>query len=127
MFNVEEQVEINGIEIGVVENGMPDLNGSGLARVCGPNCKALNRLGSDWTGEHAKPRGRKILEHLEKASVKGDALFLPSEHYGVAVNAYTEPVCFAILEYYAFAVDEPRTQAVQAFRTLAKTASSIMP
>ena len=32
LFHVEKQAEINGIEMGVLENGMPYLTESGLAR-----------------------------------------------------------------------------------------------
>ena len=46
LFHVEKQVEINGIEMGVLENGMSYITESGLARMCGLNRKALNRL--DW-------------------------------------------------------------------------------
>ena len=51
----------------------------------------------------------------------GDTLFLRSENNGTLINAYSEPVCLALLEYYAFVVGEPRQQAVRAFRTLART------
>jgi hypothetical protein len=121
LFHVEKQAEVNGIEMGVLENGMPYLTESGLARMCGIDRKVLNRLAANWTEERLKPRGQKVDELLSESRFSGDALFLPSEHRGSAINAYPEPVCLALLEYYAFVTDEPREQAVQAFRTLAKT------
>ena len=121
LFHVEKQVEINGVEMGVLENGMPYLTESGLARMCGIDRKVLNRLAINWDEERQKPRGQKIDVLLREAGFLGEALFLPSEHKGVAINAYTEPVCLALLEYYAFVSDEPRSQAITAFRTLAKT------
>jgi hypothetical protein len=121
LFHVEKQAEINGIEMGVLENGMPYLTESGLARMCGIDRKVLNRLAINWSEEKLKPRGQKIDALLIEDGFLGSELYLPSEHRGVAINAYTEPVCLALLEYYAFVTDEPREQAVRAFRTLAKT------
>lgn len=121
LFHVEKQVEVNGIEMGVLENGMPFLSESGLARMCGIDRKVLNRLAINWDKESAKPRGQKINVLLIESGYLEDKLFLPSENNGLAINAYSEPVCLALLEYYAFVVDEPRKQAINAFRTLAKT------
>jgi hypothetical protein len=44
LFHVEKQVEIDGIEMGVLENGVPYLTESGLARMSGIDRKVLNRL-----------------------------------------------------------------------------------
>ena len=46
LFHVEKQIEIDGVEMGVLENGIPYLTESGLARMCGIDRKVLNRLGS---------------------------------------------------------------------------------
>lgn len=121
LFKVEKQVEINGIEMGVLENGLPFLTESGLSRMCGIDRKVLNRLASNWQEERLKPRGRKIDELLGDLGYEGDKLYLQSEHNGSPINAYSEPVCLGLLEYYAFVVDEPRKQAIRAFRSLART------
>ena len=42
LFNVEKQVEHDGVEMGVLENGIPYLTESGLARMCGIDRKVLN-------------------------------------------------------------------------------------
>ncbi|OXE37398.1 MAG: hypothetical protein CGW95_01755 [Phenylobacterium zucineum] len=121
LFHIEKQAEVDGIEMGVLENGMPYLTESGLARMCGIDRKVLNRLAANWVEERSKPRGQKIEDLLSEGGFNGDKLSLPSEHRGSAISAYPEPVCLALLEYYAFVTDEPREQAVRAFRTLAKT------
>ena len=121
LFHVEKQVEINGIEMGVLESGIPYLTESGLARMCGIDRKVLNRLASNWLEERHRPRGTKINELLLAARYTEDALFLRSENNGSPINAYSEPVCLALLEYYAFIADEPRQQAIEAFRSLART------
>lgn len=120
LFHVEKQIEFNGVEMGVLENGIPYLSESGLARMCGIDRKVLNRLAVNWHEERYKGRGRQIDELLSKSGFDSPTLFLKSEHAGSEVNAYTEPVCMAILEYYAFISKEPRNEAVMAFRLLAR-------
>lgn len=120
LFKVEAQAEINGVEMGVLDTGLPYLTESGLARMCGIDRKVLNRLAINWEDEQIKPRGRQISQLLDQGGYLEDTLFLKSEHKGSEVNAYTEPVCLALLEYYAFVVDDPRPEAVRAFRSLAR-------
>lgn len=120
LFHVEMQIEIDGIEMGVLENGTPYLSESGLARMCGIDRKVLNRLAINWREERLKERGRVIDDLLIKAGYFGETLYLKSEHNGSEVNAYTEAVCMAVLEYYAFIAKEPRPEALNAFRTLAR-------
>lgn len=121
LFHVEKQVERDGIEMGVLENGVPYLSESGLARMCGVDRKVLNRLAINWTDEKTKERGMAINQMLEKSGYFEDELYLKSELNGSPINAYTEPVCLAILEYYAFVAKEKRDEAINAFRTLART------
>lgn len=120
LFQVERQTVIDGVEMGVLENGIPYLTESGLARMCGIDRKVLNRLSTGWIDERLKPRGRQISQLLAQSGFEDDALFLKSVHAGSEINAYTEPVCLALLEYYAFITDEPRADAVRAFRSLAR-------
>ncbi len=121
LFKVEKQAEIDGVEMGVFENGIPFLTESGLSRMCGVDRKGLNRLAINWTEERKRPRGQKIDELLKLSGYTEDLLIIQSENNGRPINAYSEPVCLAMLEYYAFVVDDPRTQAVRAFRALART------
>lgn len=120
LFQVERQTEIDGVEMGVLDNGIPYLTESGLARMCGIDRKVLNRLAINWSDEQLKPRGRQISQLLAVGGYGEPALYLKSEHKGMEINAYTEPVCLALLEYYAFVTDEPRADAVRAFRSLAR-------
>lgn len=120
LFKVEKQIEIDGIEMGVLENGVPYLTESGLARMCGIDRRGLNRLTSNWNEERTKPRGKEIEKLLKLGDYDEDELFIRSVNNGTPVNAYTEPVCLALLEYYAFIIDEPRKQAEKAFRKLAR-------
>ncbi|MBD1229234.1 hypothetical protein [Xenorhabdus griffiniae] len=121
LFHVEKQVEIDGVEMGVLESGVPFLSGRGLERMCGLGHGPFYRLTINWNDEKTKPRGREIQKILEQYNYREDSLFLNAEFNGREVNAFPEPVCMALLQYYAFVADEPREQAKNAFITLART------
>ncbi|WP_052567082.1 hypothetical protein [Candidatus Magnetobacterium casense] len=121
LFHIEKQVEHNGIEMGVLENGIPYLSENGLAKMCGVNRSVLNRLAINWPDEKSKERGMAINQMLEESGYFENNLYLKSDLNGTTVNVYTEPVCLAILEYYAFVSKEKKEEAINAFRTLART------
>lgn len=121
LFHVEKQVVVNEIEMGVLESGVPYLTGRGLERMCGVGHGPFYKLTSEWNEEKTKPRGKAITQLLEEAHYYEEELFIYAEHNGQVVSAFTEPVCLALLEYFAFVTDKPREQAINAFRTLAKT------
>lgn len=120
LFHVERQVERDGIEMGVLENGLPYLSERGLAKMCGIHRAVLNRLAANWTDERTKPRGKAIEALLETSGFNNPTLFISCEVEGIQINAYTEPVCLAVLEYYAFDASERKEAAQHAFRTLAR-------
>lgn len=120
LFQVEIQIEYDNVGMGVLENGIPFLTESGLSRMCGIDRKALNRIAENWAEEKIKPRGKQINDLLIKSGYTEDKLYLPGQFNGAQINAYTEPVCLALLEYYAFLADEPRQEAITAFRALAR-------
>ncbi|WP_193090611.1 hypothetical protein [Advenella sp. FME57] len=119
-FLVEKQAEMDGVQMGVLENGLPFLTERGLARMCGIDRKVLNKLSIAWADEQRKPRGKKINQLLDEIGYTEATLHLGAEYQGRKINVYTEPVCFAILEYYAFITNRPRLQAINAFRSMAR-------
>lgn len=120
LFRIEKQIKYGGVEMGVMETGLPYLSERGLSRMCGIDPKTLNKLAVNWKNERSKPRGQHILQLLEDSDFHEDVLYLRSEHNGIETNAYTEPVCLALLEYYAFIANPPKKQAIHAFRSLAR-------
>lgn len=120
LFSVNTQKEINGIEVGVLDNGIPFLTELGLSRIAGINRSMLRRLSADWAHEKTKPRGQKIQELLEQRGFKEDYLFLYAIQNGEDVNAYHEYACMAILEFYAFETDGPRKEAISAYRIFSR-------
>jgi hypothetical protein len=121
LFHVEKQIEFEDVEMGVLESGVPYLTGRGLAKMCGIDHAAFHRLTTNWQEEKYKPRGKAIFQLLEQAGYLEESLYLKAEFNGQEINAFTEPVCLALLEYYAFVADEKRQKAVNAFRAMART------
>lgn len=121
LFHVERQIEFQDVEMGVLESGVPYLTGRGLAKMCGIDHKTLHEIAADWESQRLKPRGKVINQLLEQSDYFEDGLYLKADFNGSEVNAYTEPVCLAILEYYAFLSDDRKEQATRAFRVLART------
>jgi hypothetical protein len=107
--------------MGVLESGVPYLTGHGLERMCGITHGTLRELTSNWSEEKLKPHGKAILKLLEEYNYTEDSLCIRAEQNGVEITAFTEPVCLAIVEYFAFVSDIPKVQAINAFRTLART------
>lgn len=120
LFLVEHQVTVEDIELGVLESGIPYLTGRGLERMCGVEHGPFHRLTTNWTEEKQKPRGRKIDQLLKEFGYTDDQLYIKAQFNGKEINAFTEPVCMALLEYYALHAEPKREKALTAYRTLAR-------
>jgi hypothetical protein len=100
--------EVDGVEMGVLSNGTPFLTGRGLSKVCGISNSTLVEWGEFTPEIGARFRAGKMAELLaangfdrarffEKISLGGLAFGGAGE-----ISVYTDPVCMAFLEYYAF-------------------------
>ncbi len=119
LFHAEVQIESNDIEMGVLENGIPYLSERGLAQACGIDKKTLSDISLDWENQKLKPRGKKIAELLAKKNYSENELFIRAEYKGSEIKAYIEPVCIAVLEYYAFEAPDRKDHATNSYRTIA--------
>src|SRR4029079_13687294 len=120
LFPVKE-VEVDGIQMGVLSDGTPYLTLRGLAKMCGKAPSVLSELASDWQSEKTRPRRVKIGELLAAQGHAGDTLYLITENRGIETHAYTDAVCMAILEYYAFeAAQADNEVALRNYRLLAR-------
>ena len=122
LFVPEATVEKGeGNLFGVLKSGQPYVSESALAAMCGVDRKVLSRLSANWPEESEKPRGSWIKQRLAESGFTESELSIKVRHNGRDVNAYTEQVCMAVIEFYAFESNEPREKAKNLFRTLAKT------
>lgn len=113
-FNVVKSTEVDGIEMGVLDDGTPFLTARSLARICGVVHTSLNRGGA--------LKDKKITEILNSQGFEGGALFLNIEYKNQEVHAYPDVVCMAFLEYYAFEAGQNCTEeSKNNFRLLART------
>lgn len=121
LFPVAE-VEVDGIQMGVLSDGTPYLTMRGLARMCGIDNSVLLRLANNWADEKSKPRGRKLQELLSGQGYSGDALYLRTMGASGETHAYTDSVCMAVLEYYAFEASQADNEiAIRNYRLLARS------
>jgi hypothetical protein len=119
-LQIDRQLEIQGIGMGVLSDGTPFLTQRGLSRLCGVENAHIGTISGQWADDNPLPRISTIRDILAS---RGE--FLDSAHIQVMdgqkiVFAYSDAVCLAVLEYYAFEAganckDEARTN----FRRLA--------
>lgn len=121
LFPVTE-VEVDGIQMGVLSDGTPYLTMRGLARMCGIDNSVLVRLANNWADEKSKPRGKKLQELLAGQGYAGDSLYLRTVGPNGETHAYTDAACMAILEYYAFEASQSDGEvALRNYRLLARS------
>lgn len=115
-----KEADVDGIQMGVMNDGSPFLTQRGLARLCGVDHAALLRLASNWDDERTKPRGQFIDQKLREQGLNLNRLFHKTVIQGTETNAFPDVVCMAFLEYYAFeATQGSREVALSNFRKLA--------
>lgn len=116
-----KEAEIDGIGMGVLSDGTPYLTARGLARMCGVDHTMILEITNNWNAEQFKPRGQKIANLLAEQGFHGAGICLKITAEGQSHNAYTDAVCMAFLEYYAFEASQGnKDTALRNFRLLAR-------
>lgn len=124
-LGVEVERVVGGVEMGVLENGIPYLTQRGLAEMSGAARSTIQELTQEWEDAQRSgvfPRGRMAYfrEYLTRNGYDEPKLFIEiikdsSPHY-----AYPDVVCMAIIEYFAFEAQRTNETAVRNFRSLAR-------
>ncbi|MEM6973736.1 MAG: hypothetical protein AAF577_13105 [Pseudomonadota bacterium] len=124
-LEVEVEKHVNGIEMGVLQNGMPYLTQRGLAQMTGADRKTIYEITQEWEQidrNFIPTKGRMafFLDYLLKNGYDDPRLFVEisknrSPHY-----AYTDVVCMAFVEYFAFEAQRTNEIAVSNYRNLAR-------
>lgn len=112
---VEKEIEIDGVGMGVFNDGTPYLTGRGLSRLCGVDNSMIVRIGAEWSEVVQKPRVTKIKDILNGRGLSFDSPFVEVAD----VKYWTGAVCIAVLEYYGFDSQGSNSTALQNFRILA--------
>lgn len=115
-LHVVREVEIDGVAMGVFNDGTPYLTGRGLARLCGVDNAMIVRLSAEWNESVQKPRVSKIKDILSSRGVSSN-----SPHIEVdGAKYWTGAVCVAVLEYYGFEASQgSNSVALKNYRVLA--------
>jgi hypothetical protein len=112
--------EIDGVGMGVLNDGTPFLSLRGLARMTGVDNANLVRITEEWVEATPKPRVSRIKELIREQGYDDTTAFIAIERKGTLVHAVPDAVCMAVLEYYAFEAQDTKEQARKSFRALAK-------
>jgi len=115
--SVFKEVEVNGVEMGVLRDGTPYLSSRGLARLCGVVPSAVINQVAAWD---AGNRDSKLARFFNDHGYTNEHVYLEVGRQKSEGRAHSEQVCMLFLEYYAFVADRPSKQAEVAFRNLAR-------
>jgi hypothetical protein len=123
-LGIEIQKDINGIEMGVLENGIPYLTQRGLSGVTGVTRSVIQTITKEWEDHHGdvilgKDRISFFKQYLFSKGFTEPKLHLETVQYGTVHYAYPDVVCMAFLEYYAFESKTDNTTALENYRKFA--------
>ncbi|WP_145518017.1 hypothetical protein [Yersinia mollaretii] len=125
-LGVKQEGVFNDVEMGILENGIPYLTQSGLARICGVNRSNIADIANDYAecfrnGVFPNGRMQFISSYLQQAGYTDPALYISVNRNGSIHYAFPDIVCMALLEFYAFVSNNTsNATAQQYFRDLAR-------
>ncbi|KEQ00301.1 Bacteriophage CII protein [Snodgrassella alvi SCGC AB-598-J21] len=123
-LEIEIQQNVDGIEMGVLENGIPYLTQTGLASLCGVARSVIYDITKDWENKFdeeitGSDRNSVIKNYLFNQGFKEKKLHIETRD-GNLNYAYPDYVCMAILEYYTFDSQNKNNIAASNYRKLAR-------
>jgi len=123
-LGIEVQRDVNGIEMGVLENGIPYLTQRGLSGVTGVARNAIQTITKEWEDHFddtvlGKDRISFFKQYLHSKGYNEPKLHLETIQNGTVHYAYPDIVCMAFLEYYAFESKADSAVAVDNYRKFA--------
>ncbi len=116
-FKVDVTKEVDGIEMGVLNDGTAYLTRHSLARLCGVAPGTIGYQREEWV---AGKRSSKFAKALQQQGYDEPDLYIPVTHKNQDAHAYPEAVCMAFLEYFAFESGAQSGIALTNFRKLAR-------
>lgn len=124
-LGIEIEKDVGGIEMGVLENGIPFLTQSGVAKICGTTRSVIYDITQEWA-EHkddqvlTKGRLSFLKDYLSKHGYNEPQLYIETVTDKTVHYSYPDVVCMAILEYYAFEAKQgDATVAIENYRRFA--------
>lgn len=123
-LSIEVQKDVNGIEMGVLENGIPYLTQRGLSSIVGVARSVIQTITNEWEEHYANPvigkdRISYFKQYLFSNGYHEQKLFIETVQNGTVHFNYPDVVCMAFLEYYAFESKAAGTVALENYRRFA--------
>lgn len=120
-LQIQKAIEIDGVGMGVLTDGTPFLTGRGLSRLCGVDSSRISEIGGDWDSPTPKAITTKIKKILQDRGLPvPEHPYIEITQRSGVFHAYSDVVCLAVLEYYAFDAGAGiREQAQKNYRLLA--------
>jgi len=124
-LGIEVERVVGGIEMGVLENGIPYLTQTGLAEMSGAARSTIFEITQEWQQAQSTgvwPRGRTqfFRDYLSKSNFDEPNLFIEIIKDGSPHYAYPDVVCMAVVEYFAFEAQRINQTAITNYRNLAR-------
>lgn len=115
---VVESREVDGIEMGILDDGTPYVTSRGLASLCGVAVSAILTQKKQWAAGNRSSKLAKLLlgQGFDRPELCGTCIVK-----GTKQDAWTDDVAMVMLEYYGFEVPNPSDIARQYFRKLARS------
>lgn len=123
-LGIEIQRDVNGIEMGVLENGIPYLTQRGLSGIAGVARNVIQTITKEWEDHFSdvilgKDRISFFKQYLHSNGFNEPKLHLETIQNGTVHYAYPDVVCMAFLEYYAFESKADSSVALENYRRFA--------
>ncbi|KPF47280.1 hypothetical protein [Rhizobium sp. AAP43] len=124
-LGIEIEADVNGIEMGILENGMAYLTQRGLSAIAGAARSTIQEISKEWEDNfgfeyEARSRASFFANYLREAGYDAPTLYMEIERNGSAHYAYPELVCMAFIEFFAFESQRTNETALANFRRLAR-------
>ena len=118
-LQIEKQIEIDGVGMGVLSDGTPFLTGRGLARLCGISNPRIVEMGQAWSASPRPPMIGGVQKILSERGVALESPYIEIKQRTGDFYAYPDVISLAVLEYYAFDAPNKNEQAQKNYRLLA--------
>ncbi len=115
-IGIQVEKDVNGIEMGVLENGIPFLTQNGLAKLVGTTRSVIYDIAQEWAehfddGVLTKNRYSWLRQNLAEKGFNQPLLYIETKRAGQVHYSYPDIVCMSVLEYYAFESQQSKNQA----------------
>jgi hypothetical protein len=124
-LGIRVERDVGGIEMGILDNGMPYLTQRGLSSISGGARSTLQEITKEWEDtpfDILPPKGRMkfFREYLAGNGYQESRLFMEIMKDGSPHYAYPDVVCMAFIEFFAFESQRPNETALANYRRLSR-------